>query len=222
MQRRNRNRRNHQRRSGGFTLIEILVVITIIAALAGLVVALVPQLIGKSEETQSMNNLKNIGGLLMTKKAAGDMKKWSGAAFLLQVKDQVMDEDLKVFVSPSDDNFPDRPLSGTDEFIAMYRELKDMKTGVEDKHCSYAGPNWAKFPEKKTGREALRSRLWGCDRCYEGSPFHAGVVVLYGTSKVEILKLEEIKGADVEQGIVQVGLNSPDERLKKMCYLAGE
>ena len=210
-------------RAQGFTLIEILVVITIIAALAGLVVALVPQLIGQSEETQSMNNLKNIGGILMAKQAAGKMKKWSGAGFLLQVKDKVKDEDLKVFISPSDDNFPDRPLAGSDEFIRMYRELKDLKAGVENKHCSFAGPNWSKFPEVKTGTESLKSRLWGSDRCYQGLPFHSGgVVVLYDTTKVEIIELKEIKGADLEQGLVQLGPNSPDDRLKKMCYFAGE
>jgi len=223
MQRRNRLSRSLQARNRGFTLIEILVVITIIAALAGLVVALVPQLIGQSEETQSMNNLKNIGGILIAKKAAGKMKKWSGAAFLLQVKDQVKDEDLKLFISPSDDRFPDRPKIGSEEFIAMYRKLKDLKAGVEDRHCSYAGPNWAKFPEVKAGSEALKSRLWGSDRCYQGLPFHkGGVVVLYDSTKVEILELKEIKGADLEAGIVQIGPNSPDERLKKMCYFAGE
>jgi len=206
------------RRNRGFTLIEILVVITIIAALAGLVVALVPQLIGKSEEAQSMNNLKQIGGLLLARQAGGDLRYLSGAAFLLQVKNQIKDEDLKVFLSPADKNFEDtRDRPGSQEFIESYRDL-DLKTGVENKHCSYAGPNWKQYPKVTAGREALKSRLWGCDRCYQAIPFHKGLVVLYDTSKVEMIKIEDIKGADKDQGFIQVGPNSPDERLKKMCY----
>ncbi|MEN8150441.1 MAG: type II secretion system protein [Planctomycetota bacterium] len=183
-----------QSRTGGFTLIEILVVITIIAALAGMVVALVPMLTRKSEITQSMNNLKQIGGILQAKQAGGKLKYYSGAAFLLQAKDEIKDDDLKVFLSPSEKNFEDsRPEVGSEEFIEGYRVL-NLKSEVADWMCSYAGPNWKGFPKKTAGRAALRSRLWGCDRCLNGNPFHDGVCVLYDSGKTVFLDIKDIKG----------------------------
>ena len=204
-------------RNRGFTLIEILVVITIIAALAGMVVALVPMLNRQSEMTQSMNNLKQIGGILQAKQAGGKLKYFSGAAFLLQAMDEIKDDDLKVFISPSDKVFPDRDDFGTENFIESYRTL-DLKAGIANEHCSYAGPNWAEFPQARAGRAALKSRLWGCDRCYKGVPFGDGICVLYDSGKTEFIDIEKIKGADLENGFIQVGKHSPDELLNKMCY----
>jgi len=52
------------KRDEGFTLIEILVVITIVAVLAGLVVALVGTSTRMSLQVQCVNNVRNLTGLL--------------------------------------------------------------------------------------------------------------------------------------------------------------
>ena len=48
----------------GFTLIEILVVVTIIGVLAGLVVVLIPKGQFEAQKTECMSNIRNIVGLL--------------------------------------------------------------------------------------------------------------------------------------------------------------
>jgi len=51
----------HQKMRGGFTLVELLVVIVIIAALAGLTAPMVMRSRKKADATEAINNAKNIG-----------------------------------------------------------------------------------------------------------------------------------------------------------------
>lgn len=61
-----------ERRSGGFTLIEILVVITIVAALMGLVVVLIPLATGVGEDTKTSTRIQTlVGGIEEYKRRAG-------------------------------------------------------------------------------------------------------------------------------------------------------
>lgn len=214
-------RRRAGSREEGFTLIEILVVIVIIATLASLVAALAPTMIAKARETECSNNLKQIGGLMQALDAKGDLVQYSGAGYLLQVKDQVSDDNLKVFVCPDENENPDdpRPEVGSQAFIDMYRDL-DLKTGViEQRHSSYAGANWKMFPEKKSGRGALETRPWGADKCLNGQAHHDGIVVLYPGAKVEKIEFENLAGHDEETGAIIVGPDSPDPILQKLVYL---
>ncbi len=211
-----------RRRDSGFTLIEILVVITIIAALVGMVTLVIPQGQEKKDLVTCMNNLNQIGGLLATLQAGKGYKEYSGAAFVLQVADEVGDEDLKVFNCPGDKDAA-RPESGSAEFIAMFRKDMNLKEGkVEDKHCSYAGPNFKDHPIPKAGAAAKETRLWACDKCRNGAAQHNGIVVLYTSTKVEKLEVADLEGHNKEEGTIVVGPNSGDKRLAKMIFFPAQ
>lgn len=60
--------------SKGFTLVELLVVITIIAALATVALTMGPRMMGNARASESMGNLRQIGPLLATYAAEHDMK----------------------------------------------------------------------------------------------------------------------------------------------------
>jgi len=216
-------RTNESRTVGarGFTLIEILVVITIIAALTGLVASLIPMAIEHSNRATCTNNLHQIGGLLHALEGSGQLENYSGAAFLLQVAPHINDEDLTAFICPGeDDNIDDpRPKDGSEAFISMYRDEMDLASGkIEDRYCSYAGPNLKDFPPARIGRESKRSRFLGCDKCRNGQAHHDGIAVLYSTSKVAVLPVADLAGHGEDAATITVGKGSPDPRLEAMTF----
>jgi prepilin-type N-terminal cleavage/methylation domain-containing protein len=213
------------RREHGFTLIEILVVITIIAALVGMVTLVIPKGQEAKNRVTCMNNLRQIGALLVALDAGPGVKEYNGAAFVLQVAGEVKNEDLDVFVCPGEpDNMDDpRAAANTPDFIAMYRDQMDLKSGkVEERFTSYAGPNFRKYPVAKAGPAANETRLWACDKCRNGAAYHDGIVVLYTSSKVDFLKLEDLEGHNVADGTIRVGPDSGDPRLSKMCFFPNQ
>ena len=206
---------------GGFTLIEILVVITIIAALAGMVAALVPVATAARYKAECGNNLMQIGGYLAALRSGEGIQYRSGAGFLLQVANRVKDDDLSIFICPGESGNADdpRPRSGTREFVAMYREGLDVEAGkIEDRHCSYAGPNWHDYPITLTGPKSLKTRFWACDRCRNGHAHHSGLMVLYDSSKVGMIQLRDLGGHTEDSERILVGKDSPDPRLEQMSF----
>ncbi len=213
------------RREHGFTLIEILVVITIIAALVGMVTLVIPKGKEVKDRVTCMNNLRQIGSLLVALDAGPGVKEYSGAAFVLQVAGDVKNEDLDVYVCPGEgENMDDpRPSTSDPEFVAMYREEMNLKSGkVEDRFTSYAGPNWKAFPKSKAGKAKQETRLWACDKCRNGAAYHDGIVVLYSSSKVDFIKLENLEGHSVDKGTIDVGPDSGDKRLAKMIFFPNQ
>ncbi len=168
---------------------------------------------------------RQIGALLIARNSGDGLdESLSGPAFLLQVATDIRDEDLDVFICPGEpkDAAPDRPAVGSPEFVKQYRDLtpEELKEDRDwSTYTSYAGPNFKEFPRSRRGGAARKVRLWACDRAKDGKPHHDGIAVLYASSKVDFLKLSNLR--DVPGPLIPVGPHSPDERLKKMIFGQG-
>jgi len=118
----------------GFTLIEILVVVTIIGVLAGLVVVLIPRSTEKAQILECTNNQRQIVGMLVTEDKAWE---YSGPNMILYfVKKQlIVDTNLKLLFCPGDTQNETLEKAGGPE---AYKNL-DLKTTQFDHLTSYAG-----------------------------------------------------------------------------------
>ncbi len=217
-------------RGGGShkTLIIVLVVVLGGGALLGIALLVggktpvFPQGFEVKDRIQCMNNLRLLSDLLVARHSVGNLKRYDGPAFLLQVAPDVADEDLAVFLCPGEpEGFASgRPAVGSPEFIRMYRDLteEDLSESRDwSRYTSYAGPDLKNFPVNRYWPEG---RLWACDRCPGGKPHHLGVAVLQADTRVDFLAPEHVKG--FEDGRVIVGPGAPDQRLKKMSVGGGK
>ena len=120
----------------GFTLIEILVVVTIIGVLAGLVVVLIPKGQFEAQKTECMNNLRNIVGLLEGSGTSYPNKAGPNLILYLVKKGEIhkSEDKLKLLFCPGDTNAWDRA-GGVDAF----KDLNLDKRGEYGDLTSYAG-----------------------------------------------------------------------------------
>ncbi len=120
----------------GFTLIEILVVVTIIGVLAGLVVVLIPKSQEKAQIAECTNNQKNILGMLITSDDKAMTYVGPNMALYLAKNEDITGSNLKVFFCPGD-AVETLEKAGGEE---AYKNL-DLKTAQYDHLTSYAGRN---------------------------------------------------------------------------------
>jgi prepilin-type N-terminal cleavage/methylation domain-containing protein len=112
----------------GFTLIEILVVVTIIGVLAGLVVVLIPKSQEKAQITECTNNQRNIVGMLIT----ADDKAWgySGPNMLLYLAkhEDIKGTNLRLFFCPGDPDPQQKfdKVGGEDAFKNLDLKVQDL------------------------------------------------------------------------------------------------
>jgi len=123
----------------GFTLIEILVVVTIIGVLAGLVVVLIPRGQREQVKIQCTNNVRGITNLLTVAKS-GALPPHGGADLILYLvmKNEISakDEDaLKTLFCPGDQNESFEKAGGKE----IYSKLDLNRPGVSGHLTSYAG-----------------------------------------------------------------------------------
>lgn len=123
----------------GFTLIEILVVVTIIGVLAGLVVVLIPRGQREQVKIQCTNNVRGITNLLTVAKG-GALPSHGGADLVLYLvlKNEISakDEDaLKTLFCPGDETETYDKAGGRE----AYSKLDLNRPGVSGHLTSYAG-----------------------------------------------------------------------------------
>ncbi|MHC4549099.1 MAG: type II secretion system protein [Planctomycetota bacterium] len=119
----------------GFTLIEILVVVTIIGVLAGLVVVLIPKGQFEAQKTECMSNIRNIVGLL---EFGQRYPEYSGPNLILYLvkKGEIEGRDrLGLLFCSGDTNDTLNRAGGED----AYKDLDLEKRGEYDHLTSYSG-----------------------------------------------------------------------------------
>ena len=211
-----------QRRVGpsverGFTLVEILVVITIIAALISIVAAVIPKAAAANRKVQCANNLKNIGSILQERAVSKGLGTRGGSAMLLQTYTLglgIRKGDEKVFLCPGDILTRGQNLDDP-EFKKRYDTIDLNK--IDTLLISYAGRNRKLHPLRPDKNE---KQGWAVDCQGENGQIghhQGGLNILYDDSSVVFLDTEAL-GIGVEDTIV-VGPDSTIEELKKYTVL---
>jgi len=193
----------------GFTLIEILVVVTIIGVLAGLVVVLIPKGQFEAKKTECLNNVRNIIGLITT---TGDIpKKWGGCNLILYLVprgDLEGDDSLKLLFCPGDpeDTFE---AAGAEAYSA----LDLTKKGEDYSHLtSYAGRD----QENRECRAVTGSTKQVILVCDDSQDHHdnKGFVVGFTSGAAKFRHKFDDWKMDVKKTTVTVGPDSEVEELK--------
>jgi prepilin-type N-terminal cleavage/methylation domain-containing protein len=198
----------------GFTLVEILVVITIIAALFTLVAAIIPRAMAANRKAQCANNLHQIGGVLMERAVSKGLGTRGGSAMVLQAYTLglIRKGDEKVFLCPGDILIRGQNLDDP-EFKKRYEAIDLNK--IDPLTCSYAGRNRKIDPIKPDSRE---KQGWACD-CQgdDGRTGHhqAGVNMLYDDASVVFLDHEAL-GIGLDDPVV-IGGETTIPQLKPFC-----
>jgi prepilin-type N-terminal cleavage/methylation domain-containing protein len=194
------------RKQKGFTLIEILVVVTIIGVLAGLVVVLIPKGQFEARKTECMNNVKNLTGLLV----AGEKYPEHGGPNLLLYfvakGDIPKDKDkLKILFCPGDTQGLSNA-GGPD----AYKNL-DLNKREYDSLTSYAARDM-KVKECAIRKGDAKTYVLVCD---EDEDYHdkKGFVVGLNDSSVKWREKLDAWGKDIDT-LVVVGEASDIEELK--------
>ena len=194
-------RRTRPATQRGFTLVEILVVITIIAALIGMVAAVIPRAVVANRKVQCQSNLRNIGGVLMERLVNGKMGSRGGPAMLLQAYTLALirEGDERVFLCPNDPAWEE---SGKPGFSGRYRRI-DLDH-PDPALCSYRVRDTKRFPLRSDSTR--KEPLAAC-------PHHEdGVTVLYDDGSVQFLDRAAL-GLGPKDPVV-VGPGSPAEVLR--------
>jgi len=120
----------------GFTLIEILVVVTIIGVLAGLVVVLIPKGQFEAKKAECMNNIRQIVGIL--EPMGTSYPKYAGPNLMLYLvkRGELKGKDsLDLLFCPGDEKESLQDAGGEDG----YKDLDLKKQGEYGELTSYAG-----------------------------------------------------------------------------------
>lgn len=192
-------------RNRGFTLIEILVVITIIAAILAIATPMLFKGRDQADLVLCKNNLKEIGGLFLLYQQRFDEKMPktdSGIQFLCELVKEgfihPIEKEVKVLQCPGDKGLKQQGFKAED-----YKDVKAINSTM----VSYSGRNTKDYPLKfsKRAEEPI-----ACDDD-EDEPNHPNKVnVLYLDFQVGDVDINEFGGAEA----FRVGHDSPFEKFK--------
>jgi prepilin-type N-terminal cleavage/methylation domain-containing protein len=198
----------------GFTLIEIMVVIAIIAGLVAAVSLGIPIVQERSRRLTCATNLSDLGKIYVTWKTENPNKPpYSGAALFLhwRKKREIPRDKESVLICPGDQQVlsPD-----TDEIKDRYDNV-DLTNPPNDL-CSYAGRDFDTPPWKVDAGEL---QIIACDRQgTDGKTAHHkdGLNILYDDGSAKFMDREKL-GLTNDAQIV-VGPESENAKLKMVIY----
>jgi len=160
-------------REDGFTLIEVLVVIAILATLAGFVALMIPGVQGKATKLQCQDQVRNLVGLLESANAQR-YPEHGGPNLLLYlvVKGQVRGQDaLNTLFCPGDLNESLKDAGG----VEAYDKL-DLKLREYGHLTSYAARE-QRDPKKRARKGAMPPQVLICD---DSEDHHGGKGIVIG------------------------------------------
>lgn len=199
------------RKQKGFTLIEILVVVTIIGVLAGLVVILIPQGREKANQTECIHKQGQLVKTLIALEGTKFPSKYGGVNLLLYLYKarhiEVADDNLKLLFCPGDaqDTF-DRS-GGMD----VYKAVELDKAGEYGMLSSYAARDQTDKECAAIKASSKPQAITADDS--EDHHLGKGFVVAYSNSSVKFRQKFEDWNIDPEAE-VKVGEGSEVEDLK--------
>jgi prepilin-type N-terminal cleavage/methylation domain-containing protein len=206
-----------RRTAQGFTLIEIMVVIAIIAGLVTTVAIVVPKMQETQRQTSCMNNLSQLGQvyLMQAQDNRGKAQKYSGVALWLSYRknaSEIKRGDERVLLCPGDVI----PMPETEDDKKKW-DNADLDNPPGDL-CSYAARDFKAHP---MNIESPDKEIIGSDR--EGpdgrTNHHKGVIVcVFEAGDAQKVTREELGlSSDTTQGIV-IGPEAEAKMLQKVVY----
>jgi prepilin-type N-terminal cleavage/methylation domain-containing protein len=205
-----------RKKAQGFTLIEIMVVIAIIAGLVTTVAVVVPKMQERQQRLGCMENLRQLGTLYKAAEMDSRQKaqKWSGVSLWLAMRkngDPVKSGNERVLICPADQGVQ---IAETDADRQQWDNV-DLAS-PPDNLCSYAGRDFVNCPFKveNPGKEVL-----GCDRQGANgmSMQHPnGIVIFFNEGDVQFMTREEL-GVSAGKEIV-IGPDADAAMLKTVIY----
>lgn len=191
----------------GFTLIEILVVVTIIGVLAGLVVVLIPRGQFEAQKVDCINNVKNITGLLQSTNPQR-YPNHSGPnliLYLVNKRELVGKDSLKLLFCPADAKESLDGAGGVDAY-------KDVDLGKREYGglTSYAGRDQLNS-ECAAKKGAAEAHVLVCD---DSEDHHDGKGFVVGLTNGAVKWRDKFDDYGQRQDApVEVGEGSPVEEL---------
>lgn len=201
----------HQNRQAGFTLIEILVVLAIIALIIGLVTPALFRGQDRAHVVACQKNLKEIGATILLYKGSHENRfpRTSGIRFFLEPwkKHEIEHNEryAKIYVCPGDTQNTYVVDPDTGEFL-----LEDVD-GADSSVTSYAGRNTEDYPLRKVklASQAIVSDDW------EFGPNHPNTInVLFADLSFKGYNIRD--DLDLDPNELEVGDNSPVEMLQAL------